>query len=165
MVVYASMGQETLSMNAAKAPLLARTHIIAAIIGLAAVIWFVMLSGWLKVTPGSIMTKRQNILFNSDTNIWLDRIIGNEKSPEQLIHPLEIVLWRPPCRGLQHLLEVFLPADYAGIFAARLVVAIVHGMGVGFLAFLALRMGVKLPQCILLFVIYLLFTSNSTAAL
>jgi len=165
MVVYASMGQETLSMNAAKAPLLARTHIIAAIIGLAAVIWFVMLSGWLKVTPGSIMTKRQNILFNSDTNIWLDRIIGNEKSPEQLIHPLEIVLWRPPCRGLQHLLGAFMPLEDAGILAARLLVALIHGMGVGFLALLALRNGVKLPQCVLIFITYLLFTSNSTAAL
>ena len=143
----------------------ARVTTIAVIIGLAAVIWFVVLSGWLKVTPGSVMTKRQNILFNSDTNLWLDRMVGNERSPEQVIHPLEIVFWRPPCRALQHLLEVFMPPEEAGIFAARLLVALVHGLGVGFLAFLALRIGVKLPQCILLFIIYLLFTSNATAAL
>lgn len=164
-VVYASMEHETLSVNAARVPLLARTHTIAAMIGLAAVIWFTMLSGWLKVTPGSIMTKRQNILFNSDTNIWLDRMIGNSGSLEGLIHPLEIVLWRPPCRGLQHLLEAFMPPEEAGLLAARLLVALIHGIGVGFLAFLALRNGVKIPQCVLLFIIYLLFTSNSTAAL
>jgi len=162
-VGYAST--ETIPMNAANPPLLTRTQIIAAMIGLAAVIWFVMLSGWLRVTPGSIMTKRQNILFNSDTNIWLDRMIGDEISPEHLIHPLEIPLWRPPCRALQYLLEVFMPPEYAGVLAARLLVAIIHGMGMGFLAFLALRNGVKIPQCILLFIIYLLFTSNSTAAL
>ena len=152
-------------MNPARPLSPAHAKTIAALIGLSAVIWFVALSGWLKVTPGSVMTKRQNILFNSDTNIWLDRMIGNEKSPEQLVHPLEVLLWRPPCRVLQHLLEIFMPADYAGLLAARLLVALVHGAGVGFLAFLALRMGVRLPQCILLFIIYLLFTSNATAAL
>jgi hypothetical protein len=138
---------------------------IAVAIGLAAVIWFMLLSGWLKAVPGSVITKRQNVLFNSDTNIWLDRIVGDAVSPEKAVHPLEIAFWRPPVRAVQHLLEIFMPADYAGILAARLVVSLVHGMGVGFLAFLALRIGVKIPQCILLFVIYLLFTSNATAAL
>ncbi len=158
------MEHETPS-NAAKAPLPARAHIIAVAIGLAAVIWFVLLSGWMNSVPGSVVVKRQNVLFNSDSSIWLERIVGNSKSPEALVHPLEIVFWRPPVRALQHLLEVFMPADYAGIFAARLVVALVHGAGVGFLALLALRIGVKLPQCILLFIIYLLFTSNVTASL
>ena len=111
------------------------------------------------------MVKRQNVLFNSDSSIWLDRIVGNAVSPEKAVHPLEIVFWRPPVRALEHLLEIFMPADYAGILAARLVVSFMHGLGVGFLAFLALRLGVKLPQCILLFIIYLLFTSNATGAL
>src|SRR5208337_1821927 len=156
---------ETLSMNAVKAPLMVRTHMIAAMIGLAAVIWFMLLSGWMKSMPGSVVTKRQNVLFNSDSSIWLERMIGDARSPEQMIHPLEIVLWRPPCRGLQHLLQAFMPPEAAGIMAARLLVALVHGIGVGFLALFALRNGVKTPQCVLLFIIYLLFTSNCTAAL
>jgi hypothetical protein len=156
---------ESMAMNFSVPPPQARVRTIAVAIGLAAVIWFMLLSGWLKATPGSVITKRQNVLFNSDTNVWLDRIVGDARSPEKAVHPLEIAFWRPPVRAVQHLLEMFMPADYAGIFAARLVVAIVHGMGVGFLAFLALRIGVKLPQCILLFIIYLLFTSNATAAL
>jgi hypothetical protein len=143
----------------------AHARAIAAVIGLSAFIWFMFLSGWLKAVPGSVITRRQNVLFNSDTNIWLDRIVGNAHSPEAAVHPLEIAFWRPPVRGLQHLLEIFIPADYAGIVAARLVVATVHAVGVGFLAFLALRLGVKLPQCILLFITYLLFTSNATASL
>ena len=124
-----------------------------------------LLSGWLKSVPGSVVVKRQNVLFNSDSSIWLDRIVGNAVSPEKAVHPLEVAFWRPPVRPLQRLLEIFMPAEYAGIFAARLVVSFMHGLGVGFLAFFALRIGVKLPQCILLFIIYLLFTSNATAAL
>jgi hypothetical protein len=38
-------------------------------------------------------------------------------------------------------------------------------VGVAFLALLAVRLGIKLPQCVLLFIIYFLFTSNCTAAL
>ena len=159
------MEHETLPMNAAPPTSRANAKTVAAITGLAAVIWFMLLSGWLKATPGSVITRRQNVLFNSDTNVWLDRIVGDARSPEAAVHPLEIAFWRPPVRAVQHLLEIFIPADYAGILAARLVVALIHGMGVGFLALLALRIGVKLPQCILLFIIYLLFTSNATAAL
>src|SRR5271157_2630001 len=153
------------SMDAAKPSSPARPGTIATMVALIAVIWFMLLSGWLKSVPGSVVVKRQNVLFNADSSIWLDRIVGNAVSPEKAVHPLEVAFWRPPVKALQHLLETFMPADYAGIFAARLVVAMVHGMGVGFLAFLALRLGVKLPQCILLFIIYLLFTSNATAAL
>src|SRR5208337_3502527 len=153
------------SMNAEEPSLLARPGSIATMFALVAVIWFMLLSGWLKSVPGSVVVKRQNVLFNADSSIWLDRMVGNASSPEKAVHPLEVAFWRPPVKAMQHLLEIFMPADYAGIFAARLVVAIIHGMGMGFLAFLALRNGVKIPQCILLFIIYLLFTSNSTAAL
>ncbi len=152
-------------ISAAEPFLLARPGTIATAVGLVAVIWFMLLSGWLESVPGSVVVKRQNVLFNSDSSIWLDRIVGNAVSPEKAVHPLEIVFWRPPVRALEHLLEIFMPADYAGILAARLVVSFMHGLGVGFLAFLALRLGVKLPQCILLFIIYLLFTSNATGAL
>lgn len=138
---------------------------LAACFGLCAVVWFVFLSGWMRVTPGSVMTKRQNVLFNSDTNLWVDRMIGDARSPEHLVHPLEVPLWRYPCRALQHLLGTFLPVDYAGLLAARLFVALIAGTGVGCLAFLALRRGITLTQCVLLFTIYLLFTSNCTAAL
>ena len=64
------MEHETPS-NAAKAPLPARAHIIAVAIGLAAVIWFMLLSGWMNSVPGSVVAKRQNVLFNSDSSIWL----------------------------------------------------------------------------------------------
>jgi hypothetical protein len=142
-----------------------RDRVLAAAIGLVAVAWFLMLSGWLGVKPGSVMVNRQNVLFNSDASIWLGRMIGNEKSPEQAVHPLEIPFWRPPCRALSHLLGLFLPQDSVGVLAARLLVALVAGAGVGFMAFAALRKGVEITSCILLFVMYLLFTTNTTVAL
>jgi hypothetical protein len=137
----------------------------APVVGFAAVIWFVLLSGWLGVTPGSVITKRQNVLFNSDTNLWVDRMIGNAQSPERLVHPLEVLIWRAPCRGIQRLLGVFLPFDYAGLLAARLLVASVAALGVGCLAYLALYLGVKTTHMVLLFTMYLLFTSNTTLSL
>jgi hypothetical protein len=60
---------------------------------------------------------------------------------------------------------MFLPLDYAGLLAARLIVAVIAGLGVGFMAFLALHNGIKTTQLLLLFIMYLLFTCNSTAAL
>lgn len=146
-------------------PAIARQKALAILIGLAAVVWFMVLSGWMRSTAGSVMVKRQNVLFNADSNLWIDRMIGNERSPEQLIHPLEIIFWRAPCRASQHVMAIFLPPEEAGIAGARLVVALVHGLGVGFLAFLALRFGIKPLPCVLLFIIYFLFTSNCTAAL
>jgi hypothetical protein len=146
---------------------LAGTHryLIPASAGLVAVVWFLLLSGWLGVAPDSVMMKRQNVLFNSDTNLWVDRMIGNARSPEQLVHPLEIPLWRGPCRALYHLLNTFLPAEYAGVLAARLLVAIVAGIGVASLAFLALHNGIRKLQVVLLFIVYLFFTSSSTISL
>ena len=134
-------------------------------VGICAVIWFIALSGYMGVTPGSVITKRQNVLFNSDSGLWLQRIIGDSKSPEQIVHPLELILWRGPSRLLQKVLEGFLPHDYAGVLAARMLVAVIAGTGVAFLMFLAAHNNVRRVDCILLFTIYLLFTSNATMAL
>src|SRR5271165_5080219 len=115
-----------------------RDRAIAAALGFAATLWFIWLSGWLGVQPGAVFVKRQNVLFNSDTSIWLGKIVGHNKPPTPAIHPLEVPLWRPPVQALAHLLGSFLPAEYAGILAARLLVALMAGVGIGFLAFLAL---------------------------
>lgn len=146
-------------------PTAARGRLLAGTTGLCAVVWFLFLSGWFGVEPGSALTMRQNVLFNSDSSLWIERMIGNARSPEQLVHPLEILLWRGPCRALYYLLEGFLPSDHAAVLAPRLLVAAVAGIGVGFLALLALRNGVRITQFVLLFVMYLLFTSSSTVSL
>jgi len=134
-------------------------------VGLVATTWFVLLSGWLGVTPGGITAKRHDVLFNSDASIWMHRMTDNDKPAVNLIHPLDTFLWRPECRGIYHLLNVFLPPDDAAILAGRLFVGFVAGLGVGFMAFLALQTGMGTIQLIPLFVMYLLFSSNSTVAL
>lgn len=146
---------------------LAQRHpgLIAGAIGGVAVLWFVLLSGWLGVTPGSMFVTHQNVLFNSDTNLWIAEMVDRHPPFTRAVHPLQVYLWRPPVQALGHLLQLVLPPDRAGLLAARLVVALVAGTGVGFLALLALHSGLGLPRCLLLFSTYLLFTSSSTIAL
>ena len=80
-------------------------------------------------------------------------------------HPLESLLWRPACRALYVLLRMVWPSEYAAVYAGRLLVAIVAGIGVGCLAYLAACNGIKTTQCVLLFIAYLLFTANTIVAL
>ena len=147
----------------------ARPHpvVIAVMAGAASVLWFTLLSGWLGVQPGSVLVKRQNVLFNSDTNTWIEEMVYQHEpsASTKVVHPLDVFLWRPPSQALYHVLQIFLPAEPAGLLAARLLVALVAGSGVGCLAFLALQNGIEIPQCLLLVSMYLLFTSSSTTAL
>jgi hypothetical protein len=139
----------------------------ATLIGATAVVWFTLLSGWLGVAPGYVLMKRQNVLFNSDTNTWIDEIARGHapSAATRAIHPLEVVIWRPPYQVVNRLLRLVVQPDRVELLAARLLVALVSGAGVGFLAWLALTLGIEMPQCLLLFAMYLLFTSSSTIAL
>jgi hypothetical protein len=146
-----------------------RTHVvsIATLMGLGAACWFIFLSGWLGVVPGSVLVKRQNVLFNSDTNVWIEEMIHNHapSASWRVAHPMEVVLWRPPIRALAFMLRAVLPDERAGLLATRIVLALVAGAGVGCLALVALDQGLALSQCLLVFAMYLLFTSSSTIVL
>jgi len=143
----------------------ASSYRLALFIGFAAAVWFTLLSGWLGMTPGTVIAARHNVLFSSDSALWVQRMIGDAHPAAHVVHPIETFLWRPLCRAFQHLLVLFLPLDYAGLLATRLLIAAIAGIGVGFMAFLALHNGIKTTQLVLLFIMYLLFTCNSTAAL
>lgn len=154
----------------ASEPLASSRHrTVALAIGLIATTWFTLLSGWLGVTPGSVLVKRPNVIFSSDTSAWIERFAGDAKLPKAFpyayIHPLEEVIWRPLTRTLYHVTKLFLPSEYARLLAARLLVAIVEGAGVGFLALLALRNEVTKLKLVVLFLTYLLFTANAAATL
>jgi len=138
---------------------------LAVVVGFVAAVWYVLLSGWLGMTPGTVIATRHNVLFSSDSALWAQRMIGDSRPPAHVVHPIETFLWRPACLALQHLLGLFLPLDYAGLLATRLLVATIAGVGVGFMAFLGLHNGIKTTQLLLLVIMYLLFTCNSTAAL
>lgn len=146
----------------------------AAGVGLFTVIWLLVLSGWFGLTPGSLLTKRNNVMFNSDSSAWIQRFAGEGKQvrakPYIYIHPLEEVFWRPPARAIAHVSRLFFPKTQNGIvaadlLAAKLLVAILFGLGAGCLAFFALGNGVDKVKCSLIFAIYLLFTSMSTVIL
>src|SRR6202035_4832120 len=84
-----------------------RPALFVGLIGATAVIWFTLLSGWLGVAPGSVLLTRQNVLFNSDTNTWIDEMV-NQQDPSastRVVHPLEVFFWRPPCQALDRLLQ------------------------------------------------------------
>lgn len=160
------MGAVAIAGKQGKARVLVDRRVItASLLGILAVFWFMFLSAWLGVKPGAVITSRQNVLFDSDMNLWVARMIGSGRSVEQTIHPLEILFWRYPCRALAHLAALFMPADYASLFGPRLLVALLAGAGVGFLVYLALYLGVRPLQGALLFGCYLLFTNNTTIAL
>jgi hypothetical protein len=144
-----------------------RVALYAGLIGVSAVLWFTLLSGWLGVARGSVLLERQNVLFNSDTNTWLDEIARGHapSAATRAIHPLEVAIWRPPYQVVNRLLRVVVQPDHAELLAARLLVALVAGAGVSLLAWLALTLGLEPPQCLLLFAMYFLFTSSSTISL
>jgi hypothetical protein len=153
---------------AAGLPVAARGRtLLAGTIGTAAIVWFTTMSGWLGVTPGTVLMARQNVLFNSDTNTWIDEMVHQHApSPaERVIHPLDVVFWRGPCQAAASVFARVLPRARAELLAARLLVAVIAGAGVGMLAWVALTAGLGPGPCVLLFTMYLLFTASSTIAL
>jgi hypothetical protein len=167
-----------LELDVATAPVLAETaaaprpayrRTFAGAVGVCTVAWFLALSAWFGLRPGSILLTRPNILFSSDTNAWIERFGGETKLPRvfpyHYVHPLEVELWRPPCRAIGHVLKLFLPQDEADVLSARLLPAILFGMGTAALSFLGLSNGLGKTRCVLLFAIYMLFTSSVTAVL
>ena len=139
--------------------------VVAVAIGLAAVVWLTLLSGWLEVRPGTVVTHRHNVIFSSDTNLWMAYIFGHLRPDLPQIHPLQLVFWRGPCRVAAAVARLFLPSDAAEFMGARVMVAFIAGTGIAALAFLALRNGLRTAECIVLFLMYFLCTSNTTMCL
>ncbi len=142
-----------------------RALAIALAVGVIAVCWFMLLSNWLGVRSGTVLMSHQNVLFDSDTSMWVDQMIHNAVSTQPAVHPLETVFWRYPSRALQHLAMRFTSREYATVFGPRLLVNLIAGAGVGFLAYLALYLGIPTLQGVLLFCCYMLFSVNTLIVL
>jgi len=142
--------------------------VFGAAIGVVSTIWLTLLSGWLGVRPGMLLAGRTNVLFQSDTFTWMGWELGSahiQIFPISAIHPLQVILWSPPIRIVAVALGLFMPHLASLIFAGRLFVAMCAGSGIGYLAWFALRIGMRELECAVLFTMYLLFTSNSTICL
>lgn len=144
---------------------------IAVAIGLAGALWLILLSGWLKVIPDSVVSHRQNVIFSSDTPLWMAYVFGHLKPDLPQIHPLQIAYWRGPAKALAAIPHLYFHSDprkYAQpeeYLAARILVALIVGIGFASLALLALRKGLPKAECVALFLMYFLFTSTSTLCL
>jgi hypothetical protein len=146
-----------------------RGRLVALAIGLVAALWFLILSHWLLVAPGTIMIERRDVFLEADTALILSYIAGEEGTvvPPQflVVHPLYLYTWRPVALALSVPLELFWSAEHALILAGRIMMALIAGGGVGLLALLSARRGVRLAHNALLFAMYLLFTANTLAVL
>jgi len=145
-----------------------RRRVFVAAIGVVSTIWLTLLSGWLGMKLGMPLAERQNVLFQSDTMLWVGWMLGAphlQITPIQVIHPLQVILWSLPCRFVAVVVGLFMPHLASLLFAARLFVAICAGTGIAYLAWFALRIGMRELECAVLFTMYLLFTSNSTICL
>jgi hypothetical protein len=144
----------------------------ALLIGLLAMLWFLVLSDRLLVAPGTVVTERFNVLFNTDVPSNLGRMCGaRERKFFDAVHPFELAVWRPTCQAIQALL----PRDARPIkstaptaaeaLSGRILLAALAGLGVGSLGLLATATGSTPDRLALLFGMYLLFTSNVVVVL
>jgi hypothetical protein len=148
-----------------KEPLPAPHRVFAVLIGVVAAVWLVWLSGWLGAKPDMIVLQRQNVLFNSDTYLWVGRMFVGGLKPLHPVHPLQYLFWSRPCRALAAVAGLFLPRLDAQALAARCFVAAFAGTGIALLAWLGLRNRIRTAELSALFVMYLLFTSSVTICL
>jgi len=147
---------------------LVERRVFVAAIGMVSTIWLTLLSGWLGLKPGMIMTQRLNVMFQSDTAKWIGRMLDSphiQILPKEPIHPLEVILWSLPCRIVAVAVGLFMPQPASLFFAARLFIAMFAAAGIAYLAWFALRIGMRELECAVLFTMYLLFTANSTICL
>lgn len=137
--------------------------------GVIAALWFfALLVGMVIATDGQII-ERKDVLFESDAGLVIDRLVTVPRPPIPrsfiLIHPLCVFFWRPISIVLSYILGLVIPAGGVKIAAAAIMVNSVAGVGVGALAYLALRRGERLLRVGLLILLYMLFTSSLLVAL
>ncbi len=134
-----------------------------------AFIWLLSLSLWLGVKPGSVIARRVDALFDSDTALSISRLSDDRPKPflhsRYLVHSFETFVWRPISRTLQRPLRPFVNAAELRILVPMILVASIAAAGFG--ALLMIGLGTSAPKSIvaLVFVLYLAFTSNVIVAL
>jgi hypothetical protein len=111
------------------------------------------------------MIRRNDVLFNSDTGYWIESYSWGYHGTPSIPHPLLTVLWRFPAYAMYKVLARVLPIELAKVVSGRILNAVVAGLGVGCLAFVARRRGVSPVRCLILLAIYLLFTVQLLVAL
>src|SRR5579875_1460820 len=117
------------------------------------------------VRPGSLLTERRDVLFQSDTGYWIAAYSRGVERVSSFTHPLLGVLWVPGPRLLYLLLRRVLPDAEAATVAGRTFTALLAAAGVAALFAAAARRGASGRVLALLLPAYLLFTDQVLVAL
>jgi len=134
---------------------------VKAIAGLAATIsaaWLFVLSGLFGVVPGSVMTKRVNVLFASDCSVSIQDYVA-DSTRGRTIHPLISELYRRPIHWCYNALTLVLPEAQAAVYAGRAYNAVFGALGIACAVYSALRRGLRLAALVPLLFVTMLSTS------
>ncbi|HLK10388.1 MAG TPA: hypothetical protein VKW76_03325 [Candidatus Binatia bacterium] len=142
-----------------------RAAIVGACAGLAAAAWLYALSGLMFVRPGSELTRRRDVLFQSDAGYWIAAYASGGERVSSFTHPLLGALWEPGPRLLYLALRHVLPDEDAVLVAGRAFTALVAAAGVAALFGAAARHGASTRVLALLLPVYLLFTDQILVSL
>jgi hypothetical protein len=142
-----------------------RPAIVGSVAGVVAAAWLYALSGFMLVRPGSLLTERRDVLFQSDTGYWIAAYSRGVERVSSFTHPLLGVLWVPGPRLLYLLLRRVLPDAEAATVAGRTFTALLAAAGVAALFAAAARRGASGRVLALLLPAYLLFTDQVLVAL
>jgi len=134
--------------------------------GLVAFVWFYILGGILLVSPDTIVTQKEDVLFGSDAATRINRLTGTYQPTLLAVsHPLYRIVWGHIGQALRSTFEKMMPPKEARVLAARLMVEFVAAAGVGALVFAAGRCGTSILRLAILLPIYLVFTANVVVVL
>jgi hypothetical protein len=136
--------------------------------GTLAFVWLLVLSSWLGLTTGAVLTVRDDTLFDSDIAGSVIRLTDHNQPRvtrnRYYTHSFETIVWRPLCKLLERALATAMAPDRVRLLAPRLLVATVAAIGIGSLMSVGLAYKVPLLTCWLLLIPYLLFSVNVIVA-
>jgi hypothetical protein len=142
-----------------------RPAVVGSVAGVVAAAWLYALSGFMFVRPGSALTERRDVLFQSDTGYWITAYSRGVERVSSFTHPLLGVVWAPGPRLLYRLLRRVLSDAEAATVAGRAFTALVAAAGVAALFAAAACRGAPAAALALLLPTYLLFTDQVLVAL
>jgi hypothetical protein len=121
--------------------------------------YFFALSGFMGIREGS-WTSRDDALFDADITFFEKVLAEPARVRPSPLHPLIPFVWRPLGLASAKALQFAGAGEGARFLAARIVMAIFAGLGIGSLWVLAWNLGVRTPARVALTIVGLLSTSS-----
>jgi hypothetical protein len=143
-----------------------RCLLIASIVTVISATWVYYVSDRIGLVPGAPIVDRTNVLFQSDCSATIYDFIHTREYPPwiQAKHPLNHWIQIEPVHYISAALALAMLEDRAPLVAGRAFNAILTGLGIASIVFMALRSGFPLRFLPPMFLITLLSTSTIIAA-